>query len=130
MLGMEKDHHIDACIIATKGEKFEIQTSLYIKKCIPDGDFQKTKGIGSEQPITTGKILGFRKFDKVKYLGKECFIKGRMSSGYAILMDIEGKKIDFSHMPKGFKTPKLCNLKRIGARKTWIITEVDMLNII
>ena len=130
MLGMEKDHHIDACIIATKGEKFEIQTSLYIKKCIPDGDFQKTKGIGSEQPITTGKILGFRKFDKIKYLGKEYFIKGRMSSGYAILMDIEGKKIDFSYMPKGFKTPKLCNLKRIGARKTWIITEVDMLNII
>ena len=28
-------------------------------------------------------------------------------------------------MPKGFKTPKLCNLKRIGARKTWIISEVS-----
>ncbi len=31
-----------------------------------------------------------RKFDKVKYFGKEYFIKGRMSSGYAVLMDIDG----------------------------------------
>ena len=69
----------------------------------------------------------FRKFDKVNYLGNEFFIKGRMSSGYAILMDIDGKKIDFSHMAKGFKTPKLSNLKRIGARKTWIITQQSII---
>lgn len=56
------------------------------------------------------------------YLGKEYFIKGRMSSGYCILMDIDGKKVDFSDQPKGFKTPKLCNLKRIGARKSCLVT--------
>ena len=61
----------------------------------------------------------------MEYFGKEYFIKGRMSSGYAILMDIEGKKIDFSNMPKGFKTPKLANLKRIGARKSWLIEEIS-----
>ena len=129
-LGVDKEHYYDACTIATQGNTFTVKSNLYKKKCVSDGDFQKTKGIRSEQSITTGKICGFRKFDKVHYFGKDYFIKGRMSSGYAILMDIEGKKIDFSHMPKGFKTPKLCNLKRIGARKTWIITKVDMLNII
>ena len=47
-----------------------------------------------------------------------------MSTGYAILMDIEGKKIDFSSMPKGYKTPKLSNCKRITARTSQIIQTV------
>ena len=130
-LGIEKEHHYDACVVATEGKPFKIVCNLYIKKCVPDGDFQKTKGDHSEKPLTTGKILGFRKFDKVEYLGKEYFIKGRMSTGYAILMDIKGKRIDFSNMPKGFKTPKMTNLKRLEARKTWIVTEQKIiLNII
>ena len=77
--------------------------------------------IRSEQKIPTNKIMGFRKFDKVKYFGNEYFIKGRMSTGYAILMDIYGNKIVFEKMPKGMKTPKLNNMKRIGSRKTWLI---------
>ena len=122
-LGLEKEHYIDACVIATGGKPFKIKCSLYKKKCIPDGDFQQTKGIRSEQTIETGKIEGFRKFDKVRYLGKEYFIKGRMSSGYAILMDISGKKVDFSDAPKGYKTPKLRNMKKLQARSTWMVTE-------
>lgn len=120
-IGVDKTHYYDACIIATQGKIFTVKSSLYKKKCVADGDFQKTKGIRSEQPIITDKIYGFRKFDKVKYLGKEYFIKGRMSTGYAILMDIEGKKIDFSTMPKGYKIPKLSNCKRITARSTQIV---------
>ena len=83
-------------------------------------------GLRSEQRIPTNKIYGFRKFDKVKYFGKEYFIKGRMSSGYAILMDIEGNKIDFSNMPKGWKTPKLSNCKRIQARNSWMIMQKNI----
>ena len=49
-----------------------------------------------------------------------------MSSGYAILMDIEGNKIDFSGMPKGFKTPKLNNCKRIQARNSWMIMQKNI----
>ena len=52
---------------------------------------------------------------------KEYFIKGRMSSGYAVLMDIEENKVDFSQMPKGWKTPKLAKCKRISARKSQMI---------
>ena len=125
MLGLSKDHYIDACVIASGGKAINMLTNiLYIKRCIPAGDFQQTKGVRSEQPITTGKICGFRKFDKVRYLGGEYFIKGRMSSGYAILMDIDGNKIDFSYMPKGHKTPKLSKLKRLEARSTWMVTTV------
>lgn len=122
-LDVEKEHHLDACIIASQGKPFTIKCSLFKKKCVAKGDFQKTKGVRSEQSITTGKIQGFRKYDKVEYFGKEYFIKGRMSSGYAVLMDVDGKKIDFSYMSKGFKTPKLANLRRIGGRKSWIIEE-------
>ena len=121
-LGVSKEHYYDACTIATQGNTFNVKSNLYKKKCVPDGDFQKTKGIRSERHITTDKICGFRKFDKVKYFGKEYFIKGRaLKGGYAFFMDIDGNKIDFSSMPRGYKTPKLSNCKRITARSTVMV---------
>lgn len=120
-LGVDKEHFYNACVIATHGNKFSVRCNLYKKKCVSDGDFQQTKGVRSEQRIPTCKIQGFRKFDKVRYFGKEYFIKGRLSTGYAILMDIDGNKSDFSYMPKGFKTPKIINLKRLEARSSWIV---------
>ncbi len=126
VLGIDKEHYYDACTIATQGNRFTVKSNLYKKKCVSDGDFQKTKGLRSEQPIVTDKICGFRKFDKVRYFGNNYFIKGRMSTGYAILMDIDGNKADFSTMPKGYKTPKMVKLKRIEARTTWMITTVEV----
>ena len=123
-IGIDKSHYYDACTIATQGKPFTVKTKLCKKKCVSVGDFQKTKGIRSEQPIVTDKIYGFRKFDKVRYFGNEYFIKGRMSTGYAILMDIDGYKIDFSTMPKGYKTPKLSNCKRITARTSQMLQAV------
>lgn len=124
LLGLPKDHYIDACVIASCGKPFDFGKGLGLitKKCISHHDYRKTKGVRSEQPINTGKICGFRKYDKVKYRGEEYFIKGRMSTGYAVLMNIFGEKADFSQMPRGFKTPKLKNCKRIGARSRWMIT--------
>lgn len=120
---IDKDHHLDACVIATDGKQPSFTTNLvYVKKSVSKGDYQQTKGVRSQQKIPTGKISGFRKFDKVKYYGKEYFIQGRMSSGYAILMSIDGNKIDFSSMPKGFKTPKLSNLTRLSARNTILVS--------
>lgn len=125
-LGVDKKHFYDACTIATQGKTFNVKSNLFRKKCISVGDFQKSKGVRSERPIVTSKICGFRKFDKVQYLGKEYFIKGRMSTGYAVLMNINGTKADFSSMPKGFKTPKMSNLKRLEARSSWMITTVEV----
>ena len=120
-LGADKEHYYDACTVATQGKPFTVKTNLCKKKCVPDGDFQKTKGVRSERTIVTGKICGFRKFDKVKYFGKEYFIKGRQSTGYVVLMDIDGNKADFSLMPRGNKTPKLRNCKRVSARSTQMV---------
>ena len=123
-LGLEKEHYYDACVIANKGKNIFFKANIvYVKKSVSKGDYQQTKGIRSERHINTGKIGGFRKFDKVKYFGNEYFIKGRMSSGYCILMDIRGNKIEFKDAPKGTKTAKLNNCKRIQARKSWIMIE-------
>lgn len=125
-LGIDKEHYYDACVIATQGKPFTVKIKLCKKKCVPDGDFRKTKGVRSEQAITTDKICGFRKFDKVKYFGKEYFIKSRKSTGYATFMDIDGNTVDFSSMPRGNKTPKLRNCKRVEARSTQMIQIVTV----
>lgn len=127
---LSKEHYYDAVAIAclknienTGLIDVNFKTNnILLKKCIADGDFQQTKGIRSEQRIITGKIRGFRKFDKVKYQGKEYFIKGRMSTGYTILMDIAGNKIDLKPIPKFDK------MERIQARKSWIISQETIQN--
>ena len=116
LAGLPKEHIFDAAMIATRGTKPVFQTSSVLrKKCVPDGDYQQTKGVRSEQRIPTGKISGFRKFDKVRYLGHEYFIKGRMATGYAILMDISGNKLALKPIPKFEK------MKRVSARSSWIL---------
>ncbi|HBI03621.1 MAG TPA: HNH endonuclease [Paenibacillaceae bacterium] len=115
LMGLPKEHFFDAVAIATEGKEPAFQTKqVLLKKCVSDGDYQQTKGVRSEQSIPTGKLFGFRKFDKVQYKGKEYFIKGRMSTGYGILMDIEGNKMEIKPIPKFDK------MKRVSARKTWI----------
>jgi hypothetical protein len=116
--GLSKEHVFDATVIATRGITPIFRTmSVLVKKCTPDGDYQQTKGVRSEQRITTRKIRGFRKFDKVRYLGQEYFIKGRMSTGYAILMDISGKKVELK------PTPKFEKMKRVRARSSWMMAQ-------
>ncbi len=116
LMGLSKEHYFDAVAIATQGKEptFKMSNVLF-KKCVSDGDYQQTKGVRSEQVIPTGKLFGFRKFDKVQYIGNDYFIKGRMSSGYAILMDIEGNKVDLKPIPKFSK------MQRVSARKSWIM---------
>lgn len=65
LLNIEKDHHIDACVIASSGKAIKLKTnSLYLKRAIPKGDYQQTKGVRSEQKITTSKIFGFKNLTK------------------------------------------------------------------
>ena len=122
LAGLPKEHIFDAAMIATRGNIPVFQTQLLLlKKCVSDGEHQQTKGVRSEQHIPTGKIQGFRKFDKVRYRGQEYFIKGRMSTGYAILMMIDGKKVDLKPIPKFEK------MKRVSARSSWITCQRIML---
>lgn len=115
LMRLPKEHYFDAVAIATQGKEPTFKTSTVLfKKCVPDGDYQQTKGVRSEQVIPTGKLFGFRKFDKVEYKGNDYFIKGRMSTGYAILTDTEGDKVDLKPIPKFSK------MKRVSARKSWM----------
>ena len=121
-LNLPKEHFIDACVIASCGNPISIQSLLYKKLCVPDGDFQQTKGIRSEQKLNTKKIHGFKKFDVVRYYGKEYLIKGRMTTGgYAILYDMDGNTVKFEKTTRHGKTVKLCDCKRIQARKSSLI---------
>ena len=121
-LNLPKEHFIDACVIASCGNPISIQSLLYKKLCVPDGDFQQTKGIRSEQKLNTKKICGFKKFDVVRYYGREYLIKGRITIGeYAILSDIDGNTVKFEKTTRHGKTVKLCNCKRIQARKSSLI---------
>lgn len=121
-LNLPKEHFIDACVIASCGNPISIQSLLYKKLCVPDGDFQQTKGIRSEQKLNTKKICGFRKFDIIKYFGKEYLIKGRMTNyGYAFLSDMSGNTVKFEKTTRHGKTVKLCDCKRIQARKSSLI---------
>jgi hypothetical protein len=131
MMDLPKEHYYDAVAIACLNNiqqeglisvNFKT-TDIVLKKCVADGDYQQTKGVRSEQRIPTGKIHGFRKFDKVRYLGEEYFIKGRMSTGYAILMDVKGIKIALKPIPKFGK------MRRVQARKSWIISQETIQNI-
>lgn len=124
IMELPKEHACDAIAIASLNNiansgllSADIKARLLRKKCVPKGDYQQTKGIRSEMRIPAGKIRGFRKFDKVLYDNKEFFIKGRMSSGYAILTDIEGRKAELKPMPKFER------MARLQARSGWMIAE-------
>ena len=99
-LDLEKTHGIDAAVIAGQGKPLIFKYDVLYKRHVSKGDYQQTKGIRSQQRIPTGKIEGFRKFDKVRYKGAEYWIKGRMSTGYAILMDITGTTVNLKPIPK------------------------------
>ena len=124
-LNLPKEHYFDASVIASAGNPITFKTNIvFLKKSISKGDYQRTKGVRSEITMPKSKVNGFKKFDKVKYKNNIYFIKGRYSTGYVILMDIEGNKQSFTNP----KIPKMCNLTRITARKS-TLTQPKLLNI-
>ena len=58
-------------------------------------------------------VNGFRRYDKVLYKGKECFITGKRSSGYFQLKTFDGKVIS-----QGVSSKRLKLLEPV---KGWLI---------
>ncbi|MCX6990919.1 MAG: hypothetical protein NTX49_07665, partial [Chlamydiae bacterium] len=54
--------------------------------------------------------------------GQELFVKGRMSTGYAVLMDIEGKTVNLKPMAK------LKKITRISARRSCLTSRIPLEN--
>lgn len=123
-LGLPKTHYNDAiCAGLLEHQGIRLSSSLFKKVHIANGDYKLRSGSRSEKEIPMSKIMGIKKFDKVTSNGTTGFVKGRMSTGYAILMDIEGKKLDLKPIPK------LKALKRIAARKSCLTTRIPIENI-
>lgn len=122
-LNLPKDHYIDACVIASGGLEFKPSDVVYYKRRLSKGEYQLIKKSHSKGFICKGKILGFKQFDKVEYFGVECFISRRTNSGIATLVDIFKNVLNFSYLPKGFKSPRMKLLRRISSRKTCIVAK-------
>ena len=116
-LRLEKTHYIDACVIASGGLPFELSDVLYQKRRVSKQDRQLCQGMHGERKIPTWKVLGFKKFDLVEYMGELCFVKGRRSSGSFVLMDINSRLIDFRDKG-GKQNPSYKSLKRVSARRS------------
>ena len=85
------------------------------KKHIPRQERILCKGVRGEKRIPTGKILGFKRYDKVEYMGITCFIKGRRNSGAFVLSDVNNNTIDFR--PLGGKAnPSYKLITRLSVR--------------
>ena len=115
-LNLPKEHFIDACVIASGGEIFKQSSWLFKKRRVAKQNRQLCKGVRGEKQIPTGKVFGFRRFDKVKYLKEICFIKGRRSKGAFTLMDIDNNTIDFRDRG-GRGTPSYKLLERLNTRR-------------
>ena len=116
-LNLPKDHYIDACVIASGGLEFKELDVIYMKRRIPIQSRILTKGIRDERKIPTGKIHGFKRYDKVEYLGEIYFVKGRRVKDGFVLMNIDNNSIDFRDRGKK-QSPSYKSLKRINARKS------------
>ena len=120
VLGLEKDHYIDACIIESGGQPIKFNNDIFFKKCIAKQNRSMRKGIRGEKAMPLRKVLGFKRFDKVKYLDQEYFVKARRSSGAFVLMDIFGKNIDPRSIG-GKANPSYKFLTRLQARTSCLV---------
>lgn len=115
-LNLQKEHFIDACVIASAGKEFKQSNCLFRKRRVAKQNRQLCKGVRGEKKLPTGKIFGFRRYDKVRYLNEICFIKGRRSSGSFVLMDIDNNSIDFRDRG-GKQNPSYKLLEKLNTRR-------------
>ena len=116
-LNLPKGHFIDACVIASGGKSFKQLNWMLKKRRVAKQNRKLCKGIRGEIKLPTGKILGFKGFDKVKYIKEICFIKSRRNRGTFTLIDIDNNIIDFRDRG-GKKEPSYKYLERVNARKS------------
>ena len=116
-LQLEKDHYIDACVIASGGLEFKKLDVIYKKRRVSVQDRVLTKGIRGEKKIPTGKVHGFKRYDRVKYLGEICFVKGRRIKDGFVLMDIDNNAIDFRDIG-GRQNPSYKSIERLNTRRS------------
>ena len=98
-LGLPKSHATDAFVIAGGSGQMRSDSiiigrqvrrqnrSLYKANFLKGGKLKRN---------TVKEVKGFKRFDKVKYNAKECFVHGLRSSGYFDIRSVDGEKISAS----------------------------------
>ncbi len=105
-LNLPKSHWADAIAICNP-QKIERTETIFKRVCIPRGRYQLSKGIRSEQKLPNGKLFGFKQWDKVMVNDQIGFVKGRRTSGFFDICDIDGNNI--SHSTKYTNLQRLCS---------------------
>ena len=98
-LGLPKSHANDAFVIAGgNGQEHAVHTHIGRQVRRQNRSLFKANFLkgGKLKRNTVKEVKGFRRFDKVKYDDKECFIHGLRSSGYFDLRTITGDRIGAS----------------------------------
>jgi hypothetical protein len=105
-LNLPKSHCFDSVAICNPN-RIERINEIFKRVCISRGRYQLTKGIRSEQKLPSGKLFGFKQWDKVLINKRIGFVKGRRSSGFFDVCDIDENNI--SHSVKYTNLQKLCS---------------------
>lgn len=114
-LKLPKEHYNDAIAITGVDIIGDILMKPLFKKCMAKGVYKMAEGKHGEKRINVGKVNGFLTNDKVKYKGKDYFVRKRILGNVIELGDINRIKVHI--LPR----PKAINVIRITARKTWIM---------
>lgn len=130
---LEKNHTIDACVIASRGTLFINENSnKYKKKCVPKGDYVRTS-VSHRKFIVLpkGKIAGFRRYDKVLYNNKEYFVVGRMSTGHVYLIDIDNNRVQIERTKRSTSEKyvskakiKISLIKKVASARGYICVRI------
>jgi len=125
VLGFSKTHYNDAVsICCDEDNDVSINNLVYYKKHVSGGDYQQNKGIRSEIRIPTGKLFGLRKFDYIKTLKGNGFIKGKRTSGSFVIYSLDGINSFNITVKKDRKgNPRVTRLR---ARSTTLIERVNV----
>ena len=119
VLKWEKTHANDAVAACLEDDELVLPlASILIKRHIAGGDYKQTFGSHSELRTPTGKLFGLRKGDKVNTTRGVGFVKGKRSSGYFAIADLDNTVVHASE--------KALNCLRIAARTT---TQVEGLSV-
>jgi hypothetical protein len=120
VLKWPKTHANDAVAICLEdGELVVASATMLIKQHMSKGDYKQTAGKHSQLTVPTGKLFGLRKGDKVATSRGMGFVKGKRSTGYFTIADLDGNILHASE--------KVANCLRISARSTTQTEEVALI---
>ena len=91
-MGLPKTHYYDAVVIASGGEPVEVMGTYETMRAVARGAYRQRRGIRSHLVASLPReVFGFRQWDKVTLPdGRVGFVKGRRSSGYFAVSDLDG----------------------------------------